>query len=158
MNFIVEGNTYMKKLLLLLAIMMLGLVSPAMAARNFTGVWRLSSDSMLANIDTMLSGAALITIRMEANKLTLVAEALRIFDEYVIDGEDHRIDTRLGPMTYATSWEGDILVVTRTPMKKSFAPKQTLRFSVSPNMLFLQITCTYEGDKSPRDILRWEKR
>jgi len=148
----------MKKLLLLLAIILLGLVPPATAARNFTGVWRMSSESLLANIDTVLSGAALITIRMEANKLTLVAESPRIFTEYVMDGEDHRVDTRLGPMTYKTSWEGDTLVITRTPINKSFGKTQILRFSVSSNMLFLQITCTYEGDKDPRDLLRWEKR
>jgi hypothetical protein len=61
-------------------------------------------------------------------------------------------------MTYATSWEGDTLVIKRTPVKKSSIKPQTLRFSISDNMRYLQITCTLEGDKDPQDVLSWERR
>jgi len=147
----------MKKALLLLAIVF-GLVPAAIAARNFSGVWSLSHQSLLASVDTVFSGAALITIRMAANKLTLISETPRIVEEYVIDGDDHPIATRLGSMTYATSWEGDTLVIKRTPVKKSSIKPQTLRFSISDNMRYLQITCTLEGDKDPQDVLSWERR
>jgi hypothetical protein len=147
----------MKKMLLLLTVVF-GLIPAAIAGRNFSGVWRLSGESLLASVDTVLSGAALITIRMAANKLTLVAESPRIVEEYVMDGDDHPIATRFGSMTYATSWEGDTLVITRTPVKKSGTKVQTLRFSVSANGRYLQITCTLEGDKAPQDVLSWEKR
>jgi hypothetical protein len=147
----------MRKSFLLLA-MMLGLGPVAIAGRNFTGVWSLSRQSLMASIDTVYSGAALITIRMAANKMTVISETPRIVEEYIIDGEDHPIATRLGSMTYATRWEGDTLVITRTPVKKSGIKKQTLRFSVSANMRYLQITCTLEGDKDPQDVLSWEKR
>jgi hypothetical protein len=147
----------MKKRLLILA-MVLGMVPPAIAARNFSGVWSLSHQSLLASIDSVLSGAALITIRMAGNKLTLISETPRIVEEYIMDGDDHPIATRLGSMTYATSWEGDTLVIKRTPVKKSSIKPQTLRISISTNMRYLQITCTLEGDKAPQDVLSWEKR
>ncbi len=147
----------MKKSLLLLAVV-LTLVPAAFAGRNFTGVWSLSRQSLIASVDTVLSGAALITIRMNANKLTVISETPRLVEEYVMDGDDHPIATRLGSMTYATSWEGDTLVITRTPVRKSGTKAQTLRFSVSTNGRYLQITCTLEGDKDPQDVLSWEKR
>jgi hypothetical protein len=147
----------MKKALVLLAVVLI-LVTPAVAGRNFSGVWRLSGDSLLASIDTVFSGAALITITMNANKLTLTCERPRIVEEYIIDGDDHPMSTRLGPMTYATRWEGDTLIIKRTHVRKSSLKPQTLRFSVSNNMRYLQITCTLEGDKSPQDVLNWENR
>jgi len=144
-------------MLLLLAILFC-LVPAATAARNFSGVWRMNPDSLLANIDTVLRGAALITINMNANQLTLIADSPRMFEEYILDGDDHRISTRFGNMTYSTMWEGDTLVITRTPAKNSGFKTQILRFSITPNMRYLQITCTKEGENSPSDDLKWEKR
>ncbi len=147
----------MKRTLLLLAVLS-GLTSAAFAGRNFSGVWRLTPISQMAPIDTVFSGAALITITMEANKITLVADSPRFYDEYVIDGDDHQMSTRLGPMTYATSWEGDTLVIKRTPTGKLASPVHFLRFTMSPGGQGLQITCTREGEKAPRDVLIWEQR
>lgn len=115
-------------------------------------------DSQRATIDTVFSGAAMITIRMTGNKMTLVAEAPRLFEEYIIDGDDHPLSTRLGPMTYATSWEGDTLVITRTPVRKTGIKTRTVRFSMSSSGQYMIVTCTLEGDKEPQDVLRWEKR
>jgi hypothetical protein len=112
----------------------------------------------MAPVDTVFSGAALITITMAANKMTVTADSPRFYDEYVMDGDDHQIATRFGPLTYATSWEGDTLVIRRTPTNKSGVAAHTLRFTVAANGLDLQITCTREGDKSPRDVLVWERR
>ena len=147
----------MKKMLLLLAVV-LGSVSFAFAGRNFSGVWRLTPISQMAPVDTVLSGAALISINMAANTITLIADSPRLYDEYVIDGDEHQIATRFGNLKYATSWEGDTLVIKRTPAGKSGIAAHTLRFTISPNGLDLQITCTREGEKSPRDVLIWEKR
>jgi hypothetical protein len=147
----------MKKQLLILTVVC-GLVPAAFAGRNFSGIWGLSHQSLLASVDTVLSGAALITVNMTANKLTLICERPRIVEEYIMDGEERPIATRFGSMTYATSWEGDTLVITRTPVKKSSTKAQTLRFSISANMRYLQITCTLEGDKDPQDVLSWERR
>jgi hypothetical protein len=157
MRFDLEGDK-MKKPLLLLAVMF-GLVSVASAGRNFSGLWSLYvQTSLIAHIDSVFSGAARITITMSGNKMTVRGDAPLFVEEYVIDGEDHPISTRLGNMTYATSWEGDTLVIKRTPTKKSTGPAQTLRFSVAASRITLLITCTREGEQSPQDVLNWERR
>ena len=147
----------MKKLLLLVAMMSL-LVPASFAGRNYAGIWGLNPTSLVAPVDTVFDGAALITIRMQGNKLTLISERPRIFNEYVLDGDDHKMSTRLGDMSYSSSWEGDTLVIKRTPGKNSGYKVQFLRFSVSEDGIRLRITCTWEGDAQPRDVLGWERR